>query len=327
MAFKVAEYKTDLHIDWCPGCGDFGITSALQQALAELEIEPHNVVLFSGIGCSGKFPHYIRAYGVHTLHGRPLPFAIGCKLANPHLTVIAIGGDGDGLGIGVGHFVNAGRRNVDITYIVANNGVYGLTKGQASPTLALGLKTKSLPKPNINQGINPLLLAFASGYTFIARTYSYDVRHQVETFKKGILHRGLAFIDVLQGCPTYNDLWTKDWYMGRDHIDPETGKPVPRLYRLEDTGYDPRIPPEGLPREACEARVAQFVQKALEWGDRIPIGVFWKDESVSTYEDRIRATAPTYLDLPPALRPICDEDGRPLTDIRKFLDELRVTGP
>ncbi len=325
MVSKVAEFKTDVHIDWCPGCGDFGITSALQQALADLGIAPHEVAVFSGIGCSGKFPHYIHAYGFHTLHGRVLPYAIGCKLANPRLTVVAIGGDGDGLGIGACHFVNAGRRNVDVTYILANNGVYGLTKGQASPTLPLGLQTRSLPKPNINQGINPLLLAFASGYTFIARTYSYDVRHQVEIIKQGIQHRGLAFIDILQGCPTYNDLWTKDWYMGRDQIDPETGRPVPRLYKLEDSGYDPVIPREGLSREEYEVRVANFMERAIEWGDRIPVGIFWKDESVSTYEERITASSPWYDRLPPALRQICDDAGHPLTDIRPFLEELRVT--
>jgi 2-oxoglutarate ferredoxin oxidoreductase subunit beta len=168
MAFKMSDYRTDVFVDWCPGCGDFGILSAIHMALAELGIEPHRAVLDSGIGCSGKVPHFVNAYGVHTLHGRTLPFATGIKLANPDLEVIAVGGDGDGLGIGVGHFVNTGRRNIDMTYIIHDNGVYGLTKGQASPTLKLGLRTKSLPKPNINEGINPIALASAAGYTFIA---------------------------------------------------------------------------------------------------------------------------------------------------------------
>ena len=137
MALKLADYKTNVHNDWCPGCGDFGIVNALQMALAEMGIERDKATIFSGIGCSGKTSHYINTYGVHTLHGRVLTFAQGGKIANPEMTVVAVGGDGDGLGIGAGHFVAAGRRNVDMTYIIFDNGVYGLTKGQASPTLKL----------------------------------------------------------------------------------------------------------------------------------------------------------------------------------------------
>ncbi|MCS7129127.1 MAG: thiamine pyrophosphate-dependent enzyme, partial [Candidatus Caldarchaeum sp.] len=211
---SMVSYRTPVHNDWCPGCGDFGILSSIQMALADLQIPPHMVAVFSGIGCSGKTPHYINSFGIHTLHGRVLPFAIGAKLGNPSLTVIAVGGDGDGLGIGAGHFVNTGRRNVDITYIVFDNGVYGLTKGQASPTLARGLKTKSLPKPNINDAINPIAIAVAAGYTFIARGYAYDTKHLKELIKMGIQHRGSAFINVLQPCPTYNDITTKEWYAG-----------------------------------------------------------------------------------------------------------------
>ena len=159
MALKLSDYKTEVHNDWCPGCGDFGILNAIQMALAEMGIQKHRAVIFSGIGCSGKTPHFINTYGIHTLHGRVLPFSQGAKLCNPELEVIAVGGDGDGLGIGAGHFVSAGRRNVDMLYIIFNNGVYGLTKGQASPTLKLGLKTKSLPLPNSNNSVNPLALA------------------------------------------------------------------------------------------------------------------------------------------------------------------------
>src|SRR5579875_665140 len=138
-ALKPRDYKSDAHINWCPGCGDFGIVTAVQMALAELQLPPHRVAVFSGIGCSGKTPHYIHAYGYHTLHGRVLPVATGAKLSNKDLTVLALGGDGDGYGIGSGYFVNAGRRNVDLTYVVFNNSVYGLTKGQGSPTLRKGL--------------------------------------------------------------------------------------------------------------------------------------------------------------------------------------------
>ena len=141
-------------------------------ALAELNLEPHNVVVVSGIGNAAKTPHFVKANGVHTLHGRLLPFAMGIKVANPNLEVIGVGGDGDGLGIGAGHFVNTGRRNIDMTYLLYNNGVYGLTKGQASPTLRLGMQTKSFPKPNINEAINPVALAITAGYTFVARSYA-----------------------------------------------------------------------------------------------------------------------------------------------------------
>ena len=159
---KLADYKTTVHNDWCPGCGDFGILSAIQMALSEMQIPRHKAVIFSGIGCSGKTPHFINVYGIHTLHGRVLPFAQGAKIANPDLEIIAVGGDGDGLGIGAGHFVGAGRKNVDIPYLIFNNEVYGLTKGQASPTLRLGEKTKSLVTPNTNNSVNPIALAFVS---------------------------------------------------------------------------------------------------------------------------------------------------------------------
>src|SRR5439155_6936 len=155
-------------------------------------------------------------YGIHTLHGRVLPFAQGAKLCNPELNVLAVGGDGGGLGIGAGHFVSAGRRNVDMVYIMFNNAVYGLTKGQAAPTLKLGMKTKSLPQPNVNNSVNPIALALVSGFTFIGRGYSYDVKHLKDLIAKAVLHKGLAFLDVLQPCPTYNDINTKEWFQVAD---------------------------------------------------------------------------------------------------------------
>ncbi len=305
-------------------CGDFGVLNAVQMTLAEMGLEPHKVAVFSGIGCSGKTPHYINTYGIHTLHGRVLPYAIGAKLANPNLTVIAVGGDGDGLGIGAGHFVNAGRRNVDITYVIFNNGVYGLTKGQASPTLKLGVQTKSLPQPNINEGVNPLLLALAAGYTFIARGYAYDVKHLVNLIKQGIEHKGSAFIDVLQPCPTYNDLNTKDWYGGEDRKDPATGKAMPRVYKLEETGYDPLIKP-GMSEAEMEQKLAQFITKALEWGDRIPIGVLLRNETTPTYEERIAKRIPFYFEGAPAKRQISNKAGQPTADLSPLFAELKVT--
>ena len=321
MALRVADLKTEIFADWCPGCGDFGIVSALRMALAELDLPPSKVAIFSGIGCSGKTPHMVNAYGVHTLHGRLLPFAIGAKLANPELEVLAVGGDGDGLGIGAGHFVNAGRRNVDMVYMIYNNGVYGLTKGQASPTLKLGLRTKSLPKPNPNSSTNPVMAALATGYTFIARGYAYDVIHLKELMKKAIAHKGMAFLEILQPCPTYNDINTKEWYAGEDRIDLKTGKPTPRLYNLDDTSYDPSVrDPED--QDEYLRKINEVIAKSMEWGDRIPIGVFYRNEHISTFDERISGNIPDYSKNPPSKQPIKSEDGKPLTDITKFLDEL-----
>ncbi len=280
-AYEVKDYRADIESDWCPGCGDFGILAAIQQALYRLQIPPHRVAVCSGIGCSGKTPHYLNAYGFHTLHGRVLPFAAGLKLANHGLTVIAVGGDGDGYGIGAGYFINAGRRNVDFTYIVFNNGVYGLTKGQAAPTLPQGAKTKSMPEANVQQGLNPIVLAIGAGYTFVARGFALDVKHLSELIARGIAHRGSAFIDVLQTCPTYNDIHTKEWYLGLDR--PEKR---PKLYKLEQEGFDPVVANPDDPEEV-RAKQLSAIAKSYEWGERIPIGVFYQAK-LPTFEDRLR---------------------------------------
>jgi 2-oxoglutarate ferredoxin oxidoreductase subunit beta len=321
LVLKSSDFRTDVFADWCPGCGDFGIMNALHMAFAELGLEPHQIVIVSGIGCSGKEAHNVKAYGVHTLHGRTLPFATGIKVANPNLEVLAIGGDGDGLGIGAGHFVNAGRRNLDMTYIIHNNGVYGLTKGQASPTLKRDLKTKSLPKPNINEAVNPVALALVSGYTFVARSYAYDVRHLKEIIKQGIQHKGLAFIDCLQPCPTYNDINTKDWYAGEDRKDPTTGKPQSRLYKLEETGFDPNVRDW---TEDFQKKVAAM-DKAREWGDKIPIGVFYKNELEPTLQDRLSKRIPFYLSKPPAKQKLSDENGFSTVDLAEFINDLKTS--
>lgn len=307
MALKISDYRTPLFADWCPGCGDFGIHTSIQMALAELQLEPQRVVVVSGIGCSGKTPHFTYANGVHTLHGRTLPFATGIKLANPDLEVIAAGGDGDGLGIGAGHFVNAGRRNLDMTYIIHDNAVYGLTKGQASPTLRLGMQTKSLPKPNINSALNPIALALAAGYTFIARSYAYDVRHLKNILVQAIEHKGMAFVNVQQPCPTYNNINTKDWYSGR-------------VYKLEETGWDPAV--KNLDEELDKTVAA--IRKSREWGDKIPIGVFYKNELVPTYEERISKRIPFYTKKPPAKQQIRDETGTPTAVMDEWFKELKV---
>ncbi|HEU04779.1 MAG TPA: 2-oxoacid:ferredoxin oxidoreductase subunit beta [Nitrosopumilus sp.] len=320
MALKLSDYKTDFHNDWCPGCGDFGIVNAIQMALAEMNIQRDKAAIFSGIGCSGKTSHFINVYGIHTLHGRVLPFAQGAKIANPDNTIIAVGGDGDGLGIGAGHFVAAGRRDVDLTYIIFDNGVYGLTKGQASPTLKLGEQTKSLPKPNTNYDVNPIGLAVASGFTFVARGYSYDVRHLKDLIKAAVQHKGLAFLDVLQPCPTYNDINTRDWYAGED-LEKEALERHSRIYKLEEKRYDPVV---HYNEEAeLNEKLSQALIKSLEWGASIPIGIFYKNEIISSYGERLMDKIPNYLENPPAKQRI-SKDRKPLTNVSKLLDSLQV---
>jgi 2-oxoglutarate/2-oxoacid ferredoxin oxidoreductase subunit beta len=289
-------------------------------ALTELNLEPYNVVVVSGVGNAAKTPHFIKVNGVHTLHGRLLPFAMGIKVANPNLEVIGVGGDGDGLGIGAGHFVSAGRRNIDMAYLIYNNGVYGLTKGQASPTLKLGMQTKSLPKPNINQGIIPVALAITSGYTFVSRSYAFDVMHLKNIIKQAIQHKGLALVECLQPCPVYNDINTKDWYAGEDRKDTQ-GKPQSRLYKLEETGFDPVVHDTN---EIFKKKVAGL-EKAQEWGDKIPIGVFYQNELEPTFQERFAERIPSYLQNPPAKQQLKNADGASDLDLGDFIDDLKTS--
>ncbi|MBA2267995.1 MAG: 2-oxoacid:ferredoxin oxidoreductase subunit beta [Nitrosopumilus sp.] len=320
MEYKLADFKTPVHNDWCAGCGDFGILNAIQMSLYELKISPHQAAIFSGIGCSGKTPHFINTFGIHTLHGRVLPFAQGAKLANPNLKILAVGGDGDGLGIGSGHFVNSGRRNIDITYIIYNNGVYGLTKGQASPTLKLGMKTKSLPQPNVNDSINPIALACVSGFTYIARGYSYDIKHLKEVIKRGIEHSGLSFIDVLQPCPTYNDINTKEWYQSFSLDENNPSIRIPKIYKLEEEGYNGVVDND----EESSNKIIKAIEKSKEWESRIPVGVFYENKKTPTYEERLQSRIDNYKTYPPALQTIKDENGNPNINIDRLIDELRT---
>lgn len=320
MEYNIADYKTEVHNDWCPGCGDFGILNSIQMSLSELKIPPHEVVLFSGIGCSGKTPHFINTYGIHTLHGRVLPFAQGAKISNPNLKIVAVGGDGDGLGIGCGHFVNAGRRNINITYLIYNNGVYGLTKGQAAPTLKLGMKTKSLPQPNINDSINPISLAIISGFTFVARGYAYNIKHLKEVIKKGILHNGLSYIDILQPCPTYNDINTKEWYQSYETDKENPSVKISKIYKLEDESYNGIINNEN----EIPYKTALAIEKSREWEKRIPIGIFYQNDKAITYEERIENRIENYFSSPPAKQVINDKDGHTAANIDNLLEKLKV---
>jgi 2-oxoglutarate/2-oxoacid ferredoxin oxidoreductase subunit beta len=316
---KPFQLKSDKHPDWCAGCGDFGIVNAVQQALSEIQVAPWNVAFFTGVGCSGKSSQYAQTYGIHTLHGRVLPYALGAKITNPHLTVIAAGGDGDGYGIGGNHFIHAGRRNVDITYIVFNNEVYGLTKGQASPTLEVGLQPKSLPGPNISQGINPLALAIGAGFTFVARSYSFDAKHLRETLIKAINHRGVSIVDVYQPCPTYNDLHPKEYYSEKVL---ENGTEMPRVYYLEHTDYDPMVKDPNDPIEIQRKKV-EAITRAYEIEERLPLGVYYQVE-LPTYEDRLKTNLPVLKDNPPVDIVYHDDDMNPTTDLTSAMDEFVI---
>ena len=197
------EYKTDEHPIWCPGCGDFGVLSSLYQSLAKLQIHPKDLVVVSGIGCSGRTPGFVKSYGFHVVHGRVLPVALGVRLANPKLTVIGVGGDGDGFAIGGGHIPHAARRNLDIAYLVMDNATYGLTKGQYSPTAPTGFIAGSTPYGNIEKPLNPLAMLIGYGATFVARGYSGKPKELTELIIKAIEHKGFAFVDIISPCITF----------------------------------------------------------------------------------------------------------------------------
>jgi 2-oxoglutarate/2-oxoacid ferredoxin oxidoreductase subunit beta len=285
----MADLKGKVDPDWCPGCGDFGVLAAVQKALVELQIPKHEVATISGIGCSSNFPGFIDTYGMHTLHGRSLPVASGMKLANHGMTVLVTGGDGDGFGIGAGHFVHTMRRNLDLTYIVMDNQIYGLTTGQTSPTSRIGMKTKSMPFGNVDAPVNPISLALSAGATFVARGFSAEQKHLTELLKRAIQHKGFSFIDVFSPCVTYNHDNTFQWFR-------------PRVKKLEDNpAYDP-----------TDFQAA--MEKSLLWGDEIPIGLFFE-----------RTDIPAAHEAEPVLKPgpLVHQEIRIPADIAKsFVDEL-----
>jgi 2-oxoglutarate ferredoxin oxidoreductase subunit beta len=206
------DFRNDIKPNWCPGCGDFSVQAAIQRAAANVGLEPEQLAVISGIGCSGRISGYINSYGLHGIHGRSLPIAQGVKMANRDLTVIASGGDGDGFAIGMGHTIHAIRRNIDITYIVMDNQIYGLTKGQTSPRSAAGFVTKSTPKGSIEQPVSPMELALSSGATFVAQSFSTDLKDLTSLIEAGINHKGFSLINVFSPCVTYNKVNTYDWF-------------------------------------------------------------------------------------------------------------------
>ncbi|WP_068785976.1 2-oxoacid:ferredoxin oxidoreductase subunit beta [Paenibacillus phocaensis] len=208
----IKEFRNNVKPNWCPGCGDFSIQAAIQRAAANVGLEPEQLAVISGIGCSGRISGYINAYGLHGIHGRALPIAQGVKLANRDLTVIASGGDGDGFAIGMGHTVHAIRRNINITYIVMDNQIYGLTKGQTSPRSGEGFKTKSTPEGSVESTLSPLEIALASGATFVAQSFSSDLKQLTSLIEQGIQHEGFSLINVFSPCVTFNKVNTYDWF-------------------------------------------------------------------------------------------------------------------
>ena len=201
--YKANDYKSELKPVWCPGCGDFGVLNALYRAMAELQLVPANTVMVSGIGCSSRLPGYVETYGINSLHGRALPLATGVKASSPEFTVIAVGGDGDGIAIGGNHFMHTARRNIDLTYIMMDNEIYGLTKGQAAPTTPIGDKTKSTTYGNPDHAVDPCELAISFGATWVARAFSGDIKLVVDLTKKAIQHKGFAFLNIISPCITW----------------------------------------------------------------------------------------------------------------------------
>jgi len=257
----IKDYTESIPIAWCPGCGNFAILQALRKALVELGIEPHQILFVSGIGQAPKLPHYTHGNVFDGLHGRTLPAATGAKIANHELIVIGIDGDGGAYGEGIGHLLATMRRNINMTYLAHNNQVYGLTKGQASPTSDTGFITRTTPL-GASQSLNPLALALASEVSFLARGFAGDVEHLSGLLRMGIEHRGFALIDILQPCVSFNHKNTFQWYRER-------------VYKLEDPGYDPGD------------KTTAFA-KAQEWGNRIPIGLIYRKER-PVYEEQLPA--------------------------------------
>ena len=258
------DLKTPKTNTWCPGCGNFGILMAFKKALLELGIERENAMLVSGIGCHGKMVNYVNINGFHGIHGRVLPLAAGIKLVNPNLTVVGFAGDSDQYNEGWGHFAHAIRQNIDMTLIVHDNMVLGLTTGQATSTSQPGFKSKSTPFGVIPPMLNPLAHALVSNGSFVARGFAGDMIHLKGIMVEAIKHRGFSFIDVFQPCVSFNYLNTYDWFRQR-------------IYKLQDENHDITDHKKAL-------------EKAMEWGERIPIGIFYKKER------------PTYHDMLPHLK-------------------------
>ena len=260
LTLTAKDFKGKVDPDWCPGCGDFGVLSGLQRAVAELGLEPHKILTVSGIGCSSNCPGFFNSYGMHTLHGRAVPHASGAKLSNHEMTVIVTGGDGDGYGIGGNQCTHTARRNLDILYLAMDDQIYGLATGQISPTSELGMKTKSTPHGSVELPINPIASAITNGATWVARRYTGNIKQLVGLIKAGIEHNGFAILDVFSPCVTFNKVNTYQFFK-------------PRVQPLEDIEHDP-------------SDWKQAMEKAMVWGDVIHTGVFFQTNARRTLEEQ-----------------------------------------
>jgi 2-oxoglutarate ferredoxin oxidoreductase subunit beta len=260
------DYRSDYKPSWCPGCGDFGVLKSIDLAFQELALSPERVVVISGIGCNGRFPHNFKTYGFHTLHGRVLPIAQGINIANPELSIVGIAGDGDAFSIGGGHLPHAARRNPDMAYIVLDNGIYAQTKGQPSPTTPLGFVTKVTPAGYQEDPLDISQLSLAYGVSFLARGFTGKPDHLAHLIAEGIKHRGFALIHILNPCPTFHDTWkeypTKVAEIGSEH-DPSS----------YDAAYN-----------------------LLRCPGKIPIGIIFRQEK-RTLEDRLETSAGPRMEL------------------------------
>lgn len=300
------DFVTPNDVRWCPGCGDYAILNAVQRTLPELGIPREQFVVVSGIGCSSRFPYYMNTYGFHTIHGRAPTVATGVKVANPDLSVWMITGDGDGLSIGANHLLHLLRRNLDINVLLFNNRIYGLTKGQYSPTSEVGKKTKSTPLGSVDHPINPLLFALGSEATFVARTTDTDMKHMIETFKTAQSHKGTSFVEVFQNCVIFNNK-TFDTVTSRDAKQDqvlllEEGKPLifgsnrdkgirlnglsPEIVSLGDgVGQDDLLVHQPSNSNSAYANIlAQMTYPAFP----TPVGVLRQLEGRETYEDALK---------------------------------------
>lgn len=287
MNATTKKFDNNVKSAWCPGCGNHGILAALKQALEELNIEPHEILVASGIGQAAKTPQYINANGFNGLHGRGIPPALGAKIANKDLKVIINSGDGDTFGEGGNHVLHNMRRNIDIAHFVHDNQIYGLTKGQGSPTTAVGQKTSLQLDGIINQTLNPIAFAIISGATFVARTFAGDKDHLIPIIKAAIEHKGYAFVDIMQPCVIFNKVNTYQWYKEN-------------LYHISDD-YD-------------KSNKLLALEKALEYeeGSGVPMGIFYKVEK------------PSFIDQIPKLRdgkPLVDIELNP-KKAEKFIKEF-----
>lgn len=265
VSYTAKDFRSNLKPIWCPGCGDYGVLTALQRALAAIGRAPHEIAFVSGIGCSSRIPGYTTAYGFNTVHGRALPIAQGIKMANPDLLVLVAGGDGDGFSIGGGHVPHAIRRNLDLTYIVMDNQVYGLTKGQVSPTSARGTKTPSSVYGSMEEPVNPLLYTLAYGAGFVAQAVPADMDGLVKILEAAIRYPGFSFVNVQSPCVSFGD--------------PENQAKVQKakLRKLEAEGHDP-------------ANRLRAMELAQEYGRTLHTGIFYRNpQPAPTYDSQMRA--------------------------------------